>query len=46
VDVPPPADCPSYRDPLPEHVVEEAFEPMPFWDELVATQLFLFTFTT
>lgn len=32
-DVPPPHECPSYRDPLPEGV--EVFEPMPFWDRLV-----------
>ena len=31
--IPNPADCPSFRDPLPEGVPE--FEPMPFWDELV-----------
>jgi len=35
VGVPPPADCPSYRDPLPDGVEEVAFEPMPFWTELV-----------
>jgi acyl-CoA thioesterase len=28
-----PAECASYRDPLPEGVT--AFAPMPFWDELV-----------
>lgn len=33
VAVPPPADCPSFRDPLPEGV--EPFEPMPFWERLV-----------
>jgi acyl-CoA thioesterase len=27
--LPPPADCPSFRDPPPEGV--DAFEPMPFW---------------
>jgi acyl-CoA thioesterase len=32
-DVAAPADCPSWRDPLPEGV--EGFIPMPFWDELV-----------
>lgn len=26
-------DCPSFRDPPPEGV--EAFEPMPFWDQLI-----------
>jgi acyl-CoA thioesterase len=31
--VPPPADCPSYRDPLPDGV--EGFEPMAFWTEKV-----------
>jgi acyl-CoA thioesterase len=34
--VPLPADCPSYRDPLPDDVeFEFEFEPMPFWDQLV-----------
>jgi len=33
VAVPPPAECPSFRDPLPDTV--EPFEPMPFWDRLV-----------
>src|SRR6185295_8412996 len=34
--VPPPADCPSFRDPLPDDVdFEFAFDPMPFWDQLV-----------
>jgi acyl-CoA thioesterase len=28
-EVPPPADCPSYRDPPPPGV--EPFEPLPFW---------------
>ena len=32
--VPPPDECPSFRDPLPEDA-EMAFEPMPFWDQLV-----------
>ncbi len=32
-DLPRPADCPSFRDPPPPGV--EAFEPMPFWDEVV-----------
>lgn len=32
-DLTPPADCPSFRDPPPEHV--PAFEPMPFWADLV-----------
>jgi acyl-CoA thioesterase len=31
--VPQPDDCPSFRDPPPEHV--PPFEPMPFWDQLV-----------
>ena len=31
--IPPPADCPSYRDPLPPEA--PAFEPMPFWEQLV-----------
>ncbi len=31
--VPPPGECPSFRDPLPEEV--EPFEPMPFWAQLV-----------
>jgi acyl-CoA thioesterase len=35
-DIPVPADCPSFRDPLPDDVeFEFAFEPMPFWDQLV-----------
>ena len=34
VDVPPPADCPSFRDPPPPEF-EFVFEPMPFWDQLV-----------
>jgi acyl-CoA thioesterase len=34
IGVSPPADCPSFRDPPPEGV-EFAFEPMPFWDQLV-----------
>ena len=34
VDVPIPADCPSFRDPPPGDF-EFAFEPMPFWDQLV-----------
>jgi acyl-CoA thioesterase len=34
IGVSPPADCPSFRDPPPESV-EFAFEPMPFWDQLV-----------
>jgi len=33
VSVSPPADCPSFRDPPPADA--EAFEPMPFWDQLV-----------
>jgi acyl-CoA thioesterase len=32
-DVPPPAECVSFRDPVPEGA--EPFEPMPFWDRLV-----------
>ena len=32
-DVAHPDDCPSFRDPPPEG--EVAFEPMPFWEELV-----------
>lgn len=32
--VSPPADCPSFRDPPPDNF-EFAFEPMPFWDQLV-----------
>ncbi len=31
--VPPPGECPSFRDPLPDGV--EPFEPMPFWAQLV-----------
>jgi acyl-CoA thioesterase len=31
--VPPPEDCPSFRDPPPPDV--EMFEPMPFWDQVV-----------
>jgi acyl-CoA thioesterase len=31
--VPPPADCPSFRDPPPPGVA--AMEPMPFWEEMV-----------
>jgi acyl-CoA thioesterase len=31
--IPPPAGCPSFRDPPPPGV--EPFEPMPFWSELV-----------
>ena len=31
--IPDPMECPSFRDPLPEGV--PAFEPMPFWAELV-----------
>jgi acyl-CoA thioesterase len=30
---PPPADCPSFRDPPPPGV--PAMDPMPFWDEMV-----------
>lgn len=30
--VPPPLDCPSYRDPPPRGV--ETFEPTPFWDKV------------
>ena len=33
-EIPRPADCPSFRDPPPEHV-EVTWEPMPFWNELV-----------
>lgn len=33
-DVPHPDDCPSFRDPRPEGVVDD-WEPMPFWEELV-----------
>jgi acyl-CoA thioesterase len=32
-DVPPPDQCPSFRDPVPDGV--EPFEPIPFWDQLV-----------
>jgi acyl-CoA thioesterase len=32
-EIPRPADCPSFRDPLPEGV--PAFDPMPFWDTWV-----------
>jgi len=34
VGVPPPDDCPSFRDPPPEGF-EFDFAPMPFWDQLV-----------
>jgi acyl-CoA thioesterase len=34
VAVTPPADCPSFRDPPPDEF-DFAFEPMPFWDQLV-----------
>ncbi|MEY2421101.1 MAG: hypothetical protein QOI95_1168 [Acidimicrobiaceae bacterium] len=34
VGVPPPADCPSFRDPPPVEF-EFDFGPMPFWDQLV-----------
>ena len=33
VDVPPPADYPSFRDPLPDGALQ--FEPMPFWAEQI-----------
>jgi acyl-CoA thioesterase len=33
VDVPPPSDCPSFRDPLPDGAFQ--FEPMPFWAEQI-----------
>jgi hypothetical protein len=33
-DVPPPLDCPSFRDPVPAEVAER-FIPMPFWDSVV-----------
>jgi acyl-coenzyme A thioesterase PaaI-like protein len=32
-DIPPPDECPRFRDPVPPGV--EPFPPMPFWDELV-----------
>jgi acyl-CoA thioesterase len=32
--VPPPHDCPSFRDPPPDDF-EFIFEPMPFWEQLV-----------
>jgi acyl-CoA thioesterase len=32
-EVPPPADCPSFRDPPPPGAV--AFPPTPFWDDVV-----------
>ena len=35
-EIPDPAECPSFRDPLPEDVeLDEVFEPMPFWAELI-----------
>jgi acyl-CoA thioesterase len=34
-DVPPPEDCPSFRDPLPDGVVLERM-PFPFWDMVEA----------
>jgi acyl-CoA thioesterase len=33
--VPKPADCPSFRDPLPAEAGEVEFEPMPMWDQLI-----------
>jgi acyl-CoA thioesterase len=33
-DVPHPDDCPSFRDPLPEGVVDD-WEPMPFWTQVI-----------
>jgi acyl-CoA thioesterase len=36
-DVPPPAECSSYRDPAPAEWAEE-MRPMPFWKRLVETR--------
>jgi len=33
--VAPPADCPSFRDPPPDGVDVDAFDPMPFWTSRV-----------
>lgn len=39
-DRPAPDDCPSFRDPLPDGVVD-AFDPMPFWTERVEARVAL-----